>query len=150
MNFQFKLLRINILPVAFFATLAFCSCSDKGYDAEKTDALCQKILHGQASSSDYSDLIEMENLAFENRQATMENMLEIQEPLKFNQEFQKNKADTAFIEMVDLSESAWRVLVLSQRDFNDDNYQRFEQLRDLRKIVDMLEDDIARRLRANQ
>lgn len=134
--------------LAAVVALTAISCSRTGYDPDVTSRLCAAYDAGQSmSSDDFSELMIQEQWAFDDRRVVMENLLEKSEPLAFSQEYVAAKADTAFVSMVEMSERVWRILVLSQPRFSDSNHEQFRQLLDSRRVIDLLEDDIARRLR---
>lgn len=129
------------------ALVALNSCGSDGYDPAESGRLCSLYDSGQnMNDDDYSALISQEQWAFDGIRTKMEALLDLGEPLAFSQEYIRLKGDTAFVSMVAMSERMWRVLVLSRPHFSIDNVSRFETLLDVRKIIDLYNDDIARRL----
>lgn len=138
-------LRKIIIGIA--AVAITCSCGSKGYDAAESERLCSMYDNGQEMDNDaYAALIRQEQLAFDGVREKMEKLIGISEPLEFNQEYIRLKNDTAFVSMVSMSERMWRVIVLSRPYFSEDNAEHFSELMDVRKIIDLYNDDIVRRL----
>lgn len=101
---------------------------------------------GTLTHEQYSRLIKNTSLIFAELKETMKDLLGITEPLRFTQEYQKLKADTAFMDKLVLREQAWRVLVLGQKGFSEDNLEEFGNLPQECMLIDYYDDCIRVRL----
>jgi hypothetical protein len=141
MNFLSKIGAIAL------CTLALCSCGSSGFEAETATALCDKSDSSQQLSyDDFAQMIEQERLAFDSRESQMKQLLDIADKQKFAEQYQQLRNDKEFMTMTSISERMWRILVLNQGGFSEENSENFAQLFNQHKIIDLLDDDILSRL----
>ncbi len=91
-------------------------------------------------------MIEQERLAFDSRESQMKQLLDIADKQKFAEQYQQLRNDKEFMTMTSISERMWRILVLNQGGFSEENSENFAQLFNQHKIIDLLDDDILSRL----
>lgn len=140
-----------LIALVLFISVASCSGS-KDNEAKFDKALTQQLIKeydangGKLSPEQYSELIKNTRILFSGIKEEMKDLMDISEPLKFTQEYQRLKNDNDFIERLTLREQAWRVLVLGQKDFSVDNRKEFGNLPDECTIIDYYDDCIRTRV----
>lgn len=140
-----------LIALVLFISVASCSGS-KDNEAKFDKALTQQLIKeydangGKLSPEQYSELIKNTRILFSCIKEEMKDLMDISEPLKFTQEYQRLKNDNDFIERLTLREQAWRVLVLGQKDFSVDNRKEFGNLPDECTIIDYYDDCIRTRV----
>lgn len=133
--------------------LAFVSCSKGEDEGEKFNATETRALiteydgnGGTLSAEQYSTLIKNTRLLFSDIKGRMKELLGITEPLRFSQEYQKLKHDDSFMEKLVIREQVWRVLILGQKNFSEQNKVEFGDLPDECMLIDYYDDCIRSRV----
>lgn len=136
-----------ILVASLLPLVTSCSSGDDGKEAfnkARTQELVKEYdaNGGKLTPEQYSELIKNTRFLYADIKAQMKALLDITEPLKFSQEYQRLKNDNDFIERLTLREQVWRVLVLGQKDFSVDNRKEFGDLPDESTLIDYYDDCI--------
>ncbi|MDE6346128.1 MAG: hypothetical protein K2L55_05610 [Muribaculaceae bacterium] len=133
--------------------VAFVSCSKGEDDGEKFNAAETRALiteydanGGKLTPEQYSTLIKNTRLLFSDIKVRMKELLGITEPLRFTQEYQRLKHDNDFMELLVVREQVWRVLVMGQRNFSEQNKAEFHDLPDECMLIDYYDDCIRSRV----
>lgn len=101
---------------------------------------------GSLTSGQFSELIKNTRLLFTDIKGQMKALIDITEPLRFTQEYQKLKHSEDFMDKLVMREKVWRVLVLGQKGFSDENRAEFSDLPDECMIIDYYDDCIRARV----
>lgn len=101
---------------------------------------------GSLAPEQYSELITNTRLLFDEIKGQMKALIDITEPLRFTQEYQKLKHNEDFMDKLVMREKVWRVLVLGQKGFSDGNRTEFGNLPDECMIIDYYDDCIRARV----
>lgn len=133
--------------------VAFVSCSKGEVDGEKFNTAETRALiteydanGGKLTPEQYSTLIKNTRLLFSDIKVRMKELLGITEPLRFTQEYQRLKHDNDFMERLVVREQVWRVLVMGQRNFSEQNKAEFHDLPDECMLIDYYDDCIRSRV----
>lgn len=101
---------------------------------------------GSLAPEQYSELITNTRLLFDEIKGQMKALIDITEPLRFTQEYQKLKHNEDFMDKLVMREKVWRVLVLGQKGFSVGNKTEFGNLPDECMIIDYYDDCIRARV----
>lgn len=141
-----------ILTLLIMLAASSCGSGDKDelFNADITRNLIKKYDDGggKLTPEEYSALISQTHLLYADIKDNMKKLLDISEPLRFNQEYQRLKSDKTFIDKITIGEQVWRVLVLGQKGFSPENQREFGDLPDQRMLIDYYDDTIRTRLTA--
>ena len=142
--------------LALFTALSlmtFGSCSGNDGEEEKFNKTetCALISEydangGTLTPGQYSILIKNTRMLFSDIKSCMKELMEISEPLRFAQEYQKLRHDSEFIDRLVIREQVWRVLILGQKGFSEENKAEFSDLPDECMLIDYYDDCIRTRI----
>lgn len=127
------------------ALLPLTACSGEDYDPETVEALITRYDAGEKLSyADYTVMIAQQRLALESIREKYLEILADDDPTEARQQYAALASDTAFSRMAAQSERMRRILILSQKDYSEENRLQFEEVWHLGSAVDQLDDDIIR------
>lgn len=143
-----KLLSLFAIAILFAVTACSKEEEKESFNAAETTALIKEYdaQGGKLSSEQYSVLIKNTRLLFSDIKGRMKTLLGITEPLKFAQEYQKLKNSNEFMEKLVIREQVWRVLILGQKGFSEQNKAEFGDLPDECMLIDYYDDCIRSRI----
>ncbi len=145
---------ISYLSMALLVVLASCSGGDKEeekFNAAKTQALITQYdtNGGTLTSEEYSVLIKNTHLLFADIKQQMKELLDIADQKEFMQKYESLKQDKQFIEEITIREQVWRVLILGQKGFSEENKLEFGNLPEECQLIDYYDDCIIARVDEN-
>ncbi|MBR6746092.1 MAG: hypothetical protein IKL83_01810 [Muribaculaceae bacterium] len=145
---------ISYLSMALFVVLASCSGGDKEeekFNAAETQALITQYdaNGGTLTSEEYSVLIKNTHLLFADIKQQMKELLDIADKKQFMQKYESLKQDKQFIEELTIREQVWRVLILGQKGFSEENKIEFGNLPEECQLIDYYDDCIIARVDEN-
>lgn len=145
---------ISYLSMALLVVIASCSGGDKEeerFNAVETQALITQYDSngGKLTSEQYSVLIKNTHLLFADIKQQMKELLDIADQKEFMQKYQSLKQDKQFIEEITIREQVWRVLILGQKGFSEDNKIQFGNLPEECQLIDYYDDCIIARIDEN-
>lgn len=145
---------ISYLSMALFVVLASCSGGDKEeekFNAAETQALITQYdaNGGTLTSEEYSVLIKNTHLLFADIKQQMKELLDIADKKQFMQKYESLKQDRQFIEELTIREQVWRVLILGQKGFSEENKIEFGNLPEECQLIDYYDDCIIARVDEN-
>ena len=145
---------ISYLSMALFVVLASCSGGDKEeekFNAAETQALITQYdaNGGTLTSEEYSVLIKNTHLLFADIKQQMKELLDIADKKQFLQKYESLKQDKQFIEELTIREQVWRVLILGQKGFSEENKIEFGNLPEECQLIDYYDDCIIARVDEN-
>lgn len=145
---------ISYLSMALLVVLASCSDGDKEeerFNAVETQALITQYDSngGKLTSEQYSVLIKNTHLLFADIKQQMKELLDIADQKEFMQKYQSLKQDKQFIEEITIREQVWRVLILGQKGFSEENKIEFGNLPEECQLIDYYDDCIIARIDEN-
>lgn len=145
---------ISYLSMALFVVLASCSGGDKEeekFNAAETQALITQYdaNGGMLTSEEYSVLIKNTHLLFADIKQQMKELLDIADKKQFLQKYESLKQDKQFIEELTIREQVWRVLILGQKGFSEENKIEFGNLPEECQLIDYYDDCIIARVDEN-
>ena len=145
---------ISYLSMALFVVLASCSGGDKEeekFNAAETQALITQYdaNGGTLTSEEYSVLIKNTHLLFADIKQQMKELLDIADKKQFMQNYESLKQDKQFIEELTIREQVWRVLILGQKGFSEENKIEFGNLPEECQLIDYYDDCIIARVDEN-
>lgn len=127
------------------AMLPLTSCGGEEYDHETVEVLITRYDAGEKLSyADYTVMIAQQRLALEYIREKYSEILADDDPAEARQQYAALTSDTAFSRMAAQSERMRRILILSQKDYSEENRLQFEEVWHLGSAVDQLDDDIIR------
>ncbi len=127
------------------ALLPLTACGGEDYDPETVEALITRYDAGEKLSyADYTVMIAQQRLALESIREKYLEILADDDPAEARQQYAALASDTAFSRMAAQSERMRRILILSQKDYSEENRLQFEEVWHLGSAVDQLDDDIIR------
>lgn len=143
-----KLLSLFAIAILFAVTACSKEEEKETFNTAETTALIKEYdaQGGKLSSEQYSVLIKNTRLLFSDIKGRMKTLLGITEPLKFAQEYQKLKNSNEFMEKLVIREQVWRVLILGQKGFSEQNKAEFGDLPDECMLIDYYDDCIRSRI----
>lgn len=142
---------LSLFAIALLAVVTSCSKGDKEEETFNTAEMQTLIKEydangGSLTPEQYSTLINNTRMLFGDIKGRMKTLLGITEPLRFTQEYQKLKHDKKFMEELVVREQVWRVLILGQKGFSEQNKAEFSNLPDECMLIDYYDDCIRTRL----
>lgn len=141
---------LSLFAIALLAVVTSCSKGDKKetFNTAEMQALIKEYdaNGGSLTPEQYSTLITNTRMLFGDIKERMKTLLGITEPLRFTQEYQKLKQDKKFMEELVVREQVWRVLILGQKGFSEQNKAEFGNLPDDCMLIDYYDDCIRTRL----
>ena len=145
---------ISYLSMALLVVLASCSGGDKEeekFNAAETQALITQYdaNGGTLTSEEYSVLIKNTHLLFADIKQQMKELLDIADQKEFMQKYELLKQDKQFIDEITIREQVWRVLILGQKGFSDENKIEFGKLPEECQLIDYYDDCIIARVDEN-
>lgn len=145
---------ISYLSMALFVVLASCSGGDKEeekFNAAETQALITQYdaNGGTLTSEEYSVLIKNTHLLFADIKQQMKELLDIADQKEFMQKYELLKQDKQFIDEITIREQVWRVLILGQKGFSEENKIEFGNLPEECQLIDYYDDCIIARVDEN-
>lgn len=145
---------ISYLSMALLVVIASCSGGDKEeerFNAVETQALITQYDSngGKLTSEQYSVLIKNTHLLFADIKQQMKELLDIADQKEFMQKYQSLKQDKRFIEEITIREQVWRVLILGQKGFSEENKIEFGNLPEECQLIDYYDDCIIARIDEN-
>lgn len=127
------------------ALLPLTSCGGDEYDPETVEVLITRYNAGEKLSyADYTVMIAQQRMALESIREKYSDILGSGDPTEARQQYAALASDTVFSRMVAQSERMRRILILSQKDYSEENRLQFEEVWHLGSAVDQLDDDILR------
>lgn len=127
------------------ALLPLTACGGEDYDPETVEALITRYDAGEKLSyADYTVMIAQQRLALESIREKYREILADDDPAEARQQYAALASDTDFSHMAAQSERMRRILILSQKDYSEENRLQFEEVWHLGSAVDQLDDDIIR------
>lgn len=127
------------------ALLPLTSCGGDKYEPETVEALITRYDAGEKLSyADYTVMIAQQRIALESIREKYNKILGSGDPTEARQQYAALASDTAFSRMAAQSERMRRILMLSQKDYSEENRLQFEEVWHLGSAVDQLDDDILR------
>lgn len=141
----------SLLTIALIIVLASCSGGDEQeevFNFEETQSLIKQYdaNGGELSAEQYSLLIKNTRLLFDDIKGRMKELLNITDHKQFLQEYQAFKQDSKFMKEISIRDQVWRVLVLGQKGFSEQNEMEFGILPEECKLIDYYNDCILMRL----
>ena len=145
---------ISYLSMALLVVLASCSGGDKEqekFNAAETQALITQYdaNGGTLTSEEYSVLIKNTHLLFADIKQQMKELLDIADQKEFIQKYELLKQDKQFIDEITIREQVWRVLILGQKGFSEENKIEFGNLPEECQLIDYYDDCIIARVDEN-
>lgn len=145
---------ISYLSMALLVVLASCSGGDKEeekFNAAETQALITQYdaNGGTLTSEEYSVLIKNTHLLFADIKQQMKELLDIADQKEFMQRYELLKQDKQFIDEITIREQVWRVLILGQKGFSEENKIEFGNLPEECQLIDYYDDCIIARVDEN-
>ena len=145
---------ISYLSMALLVVLASCSGGDKEeekFNAAETQALITQYdaNGGTLTSEEYSVLIKNTHLLFADIKQQMKELLDIADQKEFLQKYELLKQDKQFIDEITIREQVWRVLILGQKGFSEENKIEFGNLPEECQLIDYYDDCIIARVDEN-
>ena len=145
---------ISYLSMALLVVLASCSGGDKEeekFNAVETQALITQYdaNGGTLTSEEYSVLIKNTHLLFADIKQHMKELLDIADQKEFMQKYELLKQDKQFIDEITIREQVWRVLILGQKGFSEENKIEFDNLPEECQLIDYYDDCIIARVDEN-
>ena len=145
---------ISYLSMALLVVLASCSGGDKEeekFNAAETQALITQYdaNGGTLTSEEYSVLIKNTHLLFADIKQQMKELLDIADQKEFMQKYELLKQDKQFIDEITIREQVWRVLILGQKGFSEENKIGFGNLPEECQLIDYYDDCIIARVDEN-
>lgn len=145
---------ISYLSMALLVVLASCSGGDKEeekFNAAETQALITQYdaNGGTLTSEEYSVLIKNTHLLFADIKQQMKELLDIADQKEFMQKYELLKQDKQFIDEITIREQVWRVLILGQKGFSEENKIEFGNLPEECQLIDYYDDCIIARVDEN-
>ena len=145
---------ISYLSMALLVVLTSCSGGDKEeekFNAAETQALITQYdaNGGTLTSEEYSVLIKNTHLLFADIKQQMKELLDIADQKEFMQKYELLKQDKQFIDEITIREQVWRVLILGQKGFSEENKIEFGNLPEECQLIDYYDDCIIARVDEN-
>lgn len=145
---------ISYLSMALLVVLVSCSGGDKEeekFNAAETQALITQYdaNGGTLTSEEYSVLIKNTHLLFADIKQQMKELLDIADQKEFMQKYELLKQDKQFIDEITIREQVWRVLILGQKGFSEENKIEFGNLPEECQLIDYYDDCIIARVDEN-
>lgn len=145
---------ISYLSMALLVVLTSCSGGDKEeekFNAAETQALITQYdaNGGTLTSEEYSVLIKNTHLLFADIKQQMKELLDITDHKEFMQKYELLKQDKQFIDEITIREQVWRVLILGQKGFSEENKIEFGNLPEECQLIDYYDDCIIARVDEN-
>lgn len=145
---------ISYLSMALLVVLASCSGGDKEeekFNAAETQALITQYdtNGGTLTAEEYSVLIKNTHLLFADIKQQMKELLDIADQKEFIQRYESLKQNKQFIEEITIREQVWRVLILGQKGFSEENKLEFGNLPEECQLIDYYDDCIIARVDEN-
>lgn len=141
----------SYLTIALHVALA--SCSGENEQQEEFNVVeVQSLIKqydangGELTAEQYSVLIKNTRLLFDDIKGRMKDLLDIADYNRFMQEYQAFKQDKLFMEKIAIRDQVWRVLVLGQKGFSEENEMEFGNLPEECQLIDYYDDCIIMRL----
>ena len=142
---------LSIFAAAILLVATACSSGDnqeEKFNAAETQALIKDYdaNGGTLTPEQFSTLIKNTRLLFADIKDRMKELIDITDHDDFMQQYEALKADASFMQELSIREQAWRVLILGQKNFSEDNLTQFGNLPDECMLIDYYDDCIRARL----
>ena len=138
---------LTIFAAAILIATTSCSSGDQQeekFNAAETQSLIKSYdaNGGSLTPEQYTTLIKNTRLLFADIKERMKALIDITDHDAFIKQYEALKADAAFMQEIAIREQAWRVLVLGQKNFTEDNLNQFGNMNDECMLIDYYDDCI--------
>lgn len=138
---------LSYLIVMCCLSTLLTGCGGGGYDRQAVEVLLERYQSGESMGyDDYAAMTAQLSLGLKDERNRLEELLETKSHSELVDKADRLGHDKDYTEMQQQTTSLYRILILSQGKFSEENRKQFEQVSAERSIVKLLEDDLQLRL----